>query len=259
MLTNYQNLTAQLLQNPAAPSSLYPTANLTNYINIARGQIAGEGQCIRRIGTVSSVVAQRNYNFSSISFSDTSVQGAIDMNWLMYGVGTGQKWVNNKPWAWFSLYGLNNPAPTNGPPIQWAQYGQGSAGTGSITGVGTGSMSSGNFYVDPPPDLVYTLYCECVCYPIALALDSDAEALPYLWTDAVPFYAAWLALMASQTSTRLDQAQRLYQLFEQFMTRARRAANAPSNTFNYEQSGDPTMQGKLGIRGASAGANGGGQ
>ena len=44
MLTAYLNATAILLQNPVAPTSLYSTANLTTFINTARGQLAGESE-----------------------------------------------------------------------------------------------------------------------------------------------------------------------------------------------------------------------
>ena len=116
-------------------------------------------------------------------------------------------------------------------------------------------MSSGSFYLDPLPDLAYTLNCDCACYPIALAADTDVESIPYLWTDAVPYYAAYMALMASQASARLDQAQRLYALYEQFMSRARNAANPTLNRAAFEQSQDPAMANRFGI--APARGNGG--
>ena len=258
MLTSDLSLTAQLLQNPAAPSALYPTAQLTNYINIARGQVAGEGECIRAIGTATATIGQRAYNFSSINFgvaATTGIQGAIKVRRIMYVVGSGQKWIKGKSWEWFDFQRFNNPVPPSGPPSEWAQYGQGSAGQGSITGVGSGTMSSGSFYLDPLPDLAYTLNCDCACYPIALAADTDVESIPYLWTDAVPYYAAYMALMASQASARLDQAQRLYALYEQFMSRARNAANPTLNRAAFEQSQDPAMANRFGI--APARGNGG--
>lgn len=248
MLTSYQNLTASLLQNPAAPSPLYPTALLTNFINIARGQVAAEGECVRAIGTVVTTIGQRAYNFSSISFSAAGVQGAINVRRIQYSVGSGQKWVKGKSWEWFDLQRFNNPVPPSGPPTEWAQYGQGSAGTGTITGAGSGTVNSGSFYIDPLPDLPYTLNCDCTCYPIALALDTDVEAIPYLWTDAVPYFAAYMALMSAQTSVRLEQAQRLFQLYEQFVSRARNGANPALNNFAFEQSADPARQNRMALQ-----------
>lgn len=251
MLTSYINITQNLLQSPPAPSTLYSTANLTTWINIARGQVASEGECVRAIGTVITTVGQRAYNFSAINLgtsSVTGIQGAINVRRIQYNVGSGQKWVKSKAWEWFDLYRLNNPVPPSGPPTEWAQYGQGSAGLGSITGEGSGSVNSGSFYIDPLPDLSYTLNCDCTCYPIALAADTDVEAIPYLWTDAVPYYAAYMALMSTQTSIRIEQAQRLFQLFEQFMARARGGANPSQNNFAYEQAADPFRGNRLGAQ-----------
>lgn len=246
MLNAYLTNTQNLLQSPAAPVSLYSTANLTLWINIARGQLAGEAECIRRIATIPTVIGVQNYNFSSLSFTDASVQGAINLRRIQYGVGTGQKWVRGKSWEWFDFQRLNNPAPPSGPPVEWAQYGQGSAGLGSITGEGGGTLSSGSFYIYPLPDMAYTLNCDCACYPIALVADSDPEAIPYLWTDAVPYFAAYLALMSAQTQARMAEAQRMYQLYKEFVARARNAANPAVNRYAYEQSQDPTLANKLG-------------
>jgi hypothetical protein len=241
VLTQYLTLTQQLLQNPAATSSLYPTAMLTNFINIARGQIAGEGRCVRAIGTIPTVIGQRIYAFSSITFTNTGIQGAINVRRIMYNVGLGQKWIKGKSWEWFDFQRFNNPVPTSGAPTEWAQHSAGSAGTGSITGIGGGTMRSGSFYIDPLPDIVYTLNCDSVCYPVALATDADVEVLPYLWTDAVPYFAAYMALMSSQTSTRIQQAQQLFALYEQFMNRARDFANPDLNNASFPQSQDHTM------------------
>jgi hypothetical protein len=246
VLTQYLALTNQLLQNPPAPSTLYSPALLINYINIARGQVAGEGRCIRKIGTLSTVIGTRNYNFSAITFGAAGVQGAINVRRIMYNVGTGQKWIKGKSWEWFDFQRLNNPVPTSGAPTEWAQHDAGSAGTGSITGVGSGTMLSGSFWIDPIPDMVYTLNCDACCYPIALAADTDVEALPYLWTDAVPYFAAYLALMSAQTSTRIQQAQQLFALYEQFMARARDFANPDLNNFAFPQSQDPTKANRFG-------------
>jgi hypothetical protein len=255
VLTQYLTLVQNLLQAPAAPTSLYPTALLTNYVNIARGQIAGEGQCIRRIGTLTTTIGSRGgYPFSSIVFTDTAVQGAINVRRIMYTVGTGQKWIKGKSWEWFDFQRFNNPVPTSGAPTEWAQHSQGSAGTGAITGEGSGSMSSGSFYIDPIPDLAYVLNCDCCCYPVALVVDADKEALPYLWSDAVPYFASYLALMSSQTSTRIQQAQQLFALYEQFMQRARTFANPELNNFAYAQSPDPFKANRLGVGQPAQGA-----
>jgi hypothetical protein len=246
VLAAYETRVKQLLQNPSAPSSLYATSDIDGWINQARGQVAGEGECVRRIGTVSTVIGQRNYNFSSLSFGDSSVAGAIHVRRVSFNVASGQKIVYSRAWEWFDLFLFNNPVPVNGPPARWAQYGQGSAGIGSVTGVGAGSITSGSFYLDPPPDGIYTLNCDCCCYPAALTIDADPEALPYLWTDAVSYFAAYLALLSSQTSARMADAERMFGYYQTFVKRARQFANPSVDRFQFEQAGDPVQLTKLG-------------
>lgn len=250
MLTAYQAQTTSLLQNPGAPSSLYATSDITRWINIARGQLAGEAECIRVLGTLSTVAGQRNYNFSSLDTgvaATTGVRGAIHVRSVQYGVGQGQQWVAPRNWEWFQLYGLNNPVPVNGPPTMWSQFGQGSAGTS------TGSTASGSFYLDPPPDIAYMLYCDCVCYPIALVDDTTIEAIPYLWTDAVSFFAAYYALLSAQTGARQADAARMFEAYSTFVERARKASNPSVNRWLYSQSPDPTLISKLGLQQKQAG------
>jgi len=248
VLNQYLLQTQQLLQNPAAPSPLYATSDLTGWINTARGQLAGEGECIRAIGTIPTVIGQRAYNFSSINVgvaATTGVQGVIHVRSVRYAVGDGFQRVESRAWPWFELFSLNNPEPQAGPPVEWSQFAQGSSGQS------TGSGASGSFYLDSPPDLVYVLSCDCVCYPQKLAADGDVEAIPFLWTDAAPFFAAYLALMSAQTNARIADAERLFGQYKTFMGRARQFANPSVLRSQYEQALDPTLTSKLGLQKAT--------
>lgn len=251
MLTAYITQTQRLLQNPKSPTSLYSTSDITDWINIARGQLAGESECIRRIGTLSTVANQQAYDFASITLpggasSASGLQGVINVRRVMYSVASGQKWLPPRPWEWFDLYVNNNPVPQAGPPTVWSQYGQGSA-PGS-----TGSFSGGSLYVNTP-DIVYTLNLDCVCYPIALADDSTKEAIPYLWTDAVPFFAACYALWSAQTNARMADAERYFNTYKMFVERARQASNPSVGRWQYAQALDPAQAGKLGIKAPAGG------
>lgn len=249
MLTAYLNRTRQLLQNPSAPTSLYSDSDLTSWINVARGQVAGESEGIRIIGTISAVVGQQSYNFSSINLgvsATTGVQGVIHVRRISYTTGGGQKWITPRAWEWFDFYHLSNTVPVNAAPTSWSQYGQGSAGTG------TGSGASGSFYITPP-DSTYTLNCDCVCYPIALVNDATVEAVPYLWTDAVSYFAAYLALLSAQTGQRQADAERMLARYTEFTERARKFSNPSVNRYIYQQAGDPTQANKIGISGKGQG------
>lgn len=256
MLTAYTTQTARLLQNPAAPTTLYTNADLTSYINTARGQLAGEGDCIRYMATIETVVGQQVYNFSAVNTgvaATNGVEGVINIRQVTYNYGNGQRWIASRAWEWFMQYHLNNPVPVQGPPQVWAQYGQGAAPGSS------GSTGGGSFYIDPVPDAVYTLNLDCVCYPIPLVDDTTVEAIPYLWTDAVPFYAAAYALWSSQTNARMEDAERYFNTYLKFLNRARSAANPDLLRHQYAQAGDPIQQNKIAFRGAGGQQAGGAQ
>jgi hypothetical protein len=247
VLTAYLSTVRALLQNPPASTQLYSDANLTSFINTARGQLAGEAECIRAIGTIPTIANQQAYNFSTINAgvpAATGIQAPIHVRRINVGVGNGQVWVEGRPWEWFNFYVLNNPIPNPAQPSIWAQYGQGAAPSSQI---GVGATGGGSFYINVP-DAVYTLYCDCVCYPIALAVDGDAEAIPYQWTDAVPFLACYYALLSAQTDARRAAAEAYYNYYKVFLERARTQANPSPLRWQYEQAGDPVQAMKLGVK-----------
>ena len=240
MINNYLQLTQQLLADPRQEA--FNPSFLKRYVNMARGQIAGEARCVRVLGTIPTVVGQRNYNFSALNIgtpATTGVQGIIHIRSIRYALGGGYRWLAPRNWPWFEFYHLNNVIPPSGQPVIWSQYGQGSAGLGTITGDGAAGTGTGSFYIDPVPDIVYTLTCDCACYPIALNVDTDFEAIPYLWTDAVPYYAAYWALMSAGTAQRAQDADRFFNIYKMFVQRARDAATPDVNKYEYEQVPDP--------------------
>ncbi len=125
MLAAYIVATRSLLQLPGSNStSLYTDADLTRFINTARGQVAGEAECIRVIGTIPTVVGQRPYRFQDISLgvpATTGVQAVINIGSMSYAVpgASGELWMTPRPWPWFTLFELNNAAPLSGPPRTW--------------------------------------------------------------------------------------------------------------------------------------------
>lgn len=243
-LTEYQARVTRLLQYPAAPTSLYATADITGWINQARAQLSGEAECIRKLGTLSTTIDQRAYNFSAINVgvpATTGIRGPINVRQVFYTVGEGLQFIYPRNWEWFVLYNMNTPVPVAGVPSTWAQYGQGSAGSS------TQSDASGSIYIDPPPDIAYDLTLDCTCYPIDLIDNTTIEAIPWPWTDAVPFLAAYYALLSSQTSARTADAERYFNYYSMYVERARKAANPSVNRFLYQQSPDPTQMNKLGL------------
>jgi hypothetical protein len=132
--------------------------------------------------------------------------------------------------------------PTSGQPVTWSQLGQGTSGT---------------FYLDPIPDTIYPLFCDVVGYPSALVLDTDPEAIPYLWTDAVPYFAAYLAYLSAQAPARQNDAARMFEFYTEFIDRARRASTPDVNSTMYPQQHDPAQLSKLGLSPKQAAQGGG--
>jgi hypothetical protein len=236
LLNKYLLQVQNLLQSPGAPTALYDNTTLTNAINLARSQLAGESESIRFLGTINTAIGIRNYNFTSINTgvsATNGIAGALNVRSILYSVASGQKWVRIRPWEWFQFYYMNSPVPMGGAPKSWAQYQPG---------------QSGSFYIDPPPDLVYVLTCDCVCVPIALVDDTTVEAIPYPWQDAVQFLAAFFVLLSAQSGARSADANRHYERYEEFVNRARRFANPNVTRYVFEQEQDPTTLNKLGVQ-----------
>ena len=252
MLNAYISQTQQLLQNPNAPKTLYSIPDIVGWVNIARGQLAGEAECIRRQGSLTLVASTRSYDFTAITVSPaTGIGGVINVRQILLAIGNatpqGYRWIRPRGYEWFTLYQLNNPVPALGTPKVWSQYAQGAA---PQTGF---QASGGNLQFDPIPDTGYTIQADCVCYPAPLNGDTDPEAIPYLWTDAVPYFAAYLALLSAQSTARIADANRMKDLYELFVQRARQFANPSVVPYQSPQSGDPTRANKLGLQVARGG------
>lgn len=240
MLTAYETAVLALLQAPSSPTPLVPTATIDIYINIARGQVAGQGKCVRQYATLGLVAGTRSYPFSAIVFTGVGIAGPNDARMIWYQVGmgdggAGQKIIANQPFEWFAQYRLNNPVPPEGPPSEWAQLGQGQLGT---------------LFFDPVPDIAYVCPIDVECAPAPLVTDASPEAIPPLWQDAVPFYAAWLALMQLQRQADADM---MLKRFQDLMNRARQAATPDVLPDNFEQTPDLTLGNKLGATGRGGG------
>lgn len=227
-LDTYLQKTQLLLGD--ADQAIFNEADLKTYINIGRGQIAGEGECVRAFVELSVSDATQVYPFSSISFGGltTSILGALNVRQISYTIGTGKKATYSRPWQWFQTYVLNDPAPIPGPPNTWSQYGQG---------------ANGSIYVNLL-DGPYTLSLDAVCLPVDLVDNTTPESIPALWTDAIPFWAAYYALMSIGSDEKSDKR---YQQYETFMSRARGSATSSVLPNSFSQSPDPFAGNRLGL------------
>jgi hypothetical protein len=196
MLIQYQQTTRRLLND--AGFTKFNDFDLRDWINIGRNQAAAEGEAIRQIGTFNTVSFQQAYGFSSIVVSGVGFGSVQSVRMI----GGGGNRLNPRTWEWLFDYYISPNTPS-GVPKDWAQLGQGIYGT---------------IYLGPTPSSVITLSLDVVLLPAALSADSDPESLPYPFTDAVPYFAAYMALLSIND---IKNAENFYQLYERFMMRAR--------------------------------------
>lgn len=213
MLNQYLQRT-QLLLTDMKQELLNP-AFLTMFINTARGQLAGESECVRFIGSLSTVAATQSYAFSAIT-TTTGIQNVFNVRRINYLSGSGQQFISPLPWEWFDLYYLNNVAPVSAAPQVWAQFAQGVLGS---------------FYLSPIPNGVFQLKLDVSCNPSALAADSDPEVIPYPWTDAVPYFAAYLSYVYAQNG---EKASQMLGLYREFTDRAGKISTPAVVPYQYE-------------------------
>lgn len=238
MLTQYLTQTSRLLQNPAAPTSLYATADLTDYINTARNQLAGESFCVQYLTTVTTNPSTQSISFGSINLTTVSTSMASVLNvrqcWIDNGDGVGGSMIFPRPWAWFAMFSsLSNPASQPGRPTMFAQYSR---------GVG------GSLLLDPTPDNYYTLKLDCVMLPVTLVSDSTPEAIPYPFTDCVAYLAAYYALLGAQSQARQADADRMFARYREFLARANNMCNPIILKPQYMSEQDMTLMNKLGLQ-----------
>ena len=202
-LAAYETLTQALLQAPSSPIPLIATATLDSYINIARNQVAADGECVRYPAVLGTTASTQSYYFSQIPVSGLAgVQSVIAVRSAQIGISP----VYIISWERFSRYYLNSGQA--GTPLVCAQQGQGTAGT---------------LFFSPIPTGPFAVVLDTVCLPITLTTDSTPEAIPLLWTDAVPFYAAWLAMQSLQ---RQADAQMMLERYTALMRRGRQLATS---------------------------------
>ena len=226
----YLQRTQLLLNDPK--EERFNLFDLLSYVNTARGQVAGEGECIRQYGElVVSPPGGVQYPFSLIVIpgSEAGLGGFINVRMITYQIASGALRVNAREWEWFNNYVLAKAVPFVGAPKYWAQFGQGNTGSIFIN------------YLD----FQYTLNLDIVAFPADLVNAFDPDPIPPLWSDAVPYFAAYLALLTMPGGEKsADEMFRLYQLFAQ---RARTFATPSALPHQYSQVPDPTMPAKLGI------------
>lgn len=206
LLSQYQNITQSLIQSPQSPIPLLTTTLLTDFINIARAQVALDGECVRTSGTGSIGGGLTELPLAT-TVSLPAGSGYAQALVVRNGTVAGAR-IDIRPWDWFVAYNMATPRVTT----VMSHQGQGSLSVLYFSSQGGGA-----------------LWLDVVALPINLGTDEDPDVIPYPWTDAVPFYAAYYSYMAFQRQADADMFMMRYR---DLMRRARgesSSTNLPEN------------------------------
>ncbi len=184
------------------PGSGYDNSTVISFTG-GGGTVAATASPV--INCWNTVAGQEVYTFAA---ANTYAQLTSGVESILFVESVAVSWGALKPvlsqWNWNDLQAYVRAYPVqNNQPAIWAQLGQG---------------QSGSLYLQPVPVQPAAMDWVCICIPINLVLDSDTEAIPYPWTDCVPYYAAYLAFMNAR---RKDEAANMYKIFEMLMMQAR--------------------------------------
>jgi hypothetical protein len=193
---------------------------LTNYINRARRRIAATSGCMRCVppGT-QTVPSQEVYPFSAwnslVQSTYPTAAGILACRSLAIGIG-GQWTQNPSNGQWSITQGTWKPLWKR---LIWTDFQArfriyGGTFIGSITYPGWwaqyGEGPNAVLYLAPIPTIAAPMEVDLTVIPQPLLTDDDPEPIPYPWTDAVSYWAAFLALIQQQ---RKEDAQAMVELF----------------------------------------------
>lgn len=154
------------------------------------------------------VPAQEVYQFQSfnplIRGTGTGADSIIAINSIAISWGSMKPMLRNMPWGDFQAYLRAYNVGNQGYSRVWSQYQRG---------------VNGSFYIWPIPSQFSQMDLDCICLPAPLSLDNNLqiEAIPYPWTQAVPYKAAEVAVLGEPDLRDLaDRYRQHYDLRMQF-------------------------------------------
>jgi hypothetical protein len=202
VLNAYISQTQRLLNDEQA--QFYSTSDLTQFINIGRSTLAYQSECLIANGAISTMNGQQTYGLANISPPPGGYLSAINVRSIISRVNGVSSVLEKRPWQWFTNYKLQGQTGNQtGVPTVWSMQNQGAMGF---------------VWFWPIPNGTVNLTPEVSWVPQALTFDTDPEILGYPWTDAVPYFAAYLAYVNAQ---RGSDAERMMGMFNAFMKASR--------------------------------------
>lgn len=221
--------TATIIANivGTAITSYTITSAGTGYVNVPTATVTGTGTGatltlgINLLNT--TIQAQELYTFANantiidLTSATTGLSGIYGVMSVAISQGNIRPTMRYLPFVDFQAYCRAFEGTVQNYPVVFTQYGQG---------------ESGSIYLFPVPSGTYNMEWDTYCQPIDLVTDSTVEAIPYPWTEAVPYYAAMLCYEYSQ---RNDDSQRMMSLYKQKMVEARAFSQPPQVPDMYEE------------------------
>jgi len=173
-LSGYITETRRLLHDVNA--NFWTNAELTDYINDGRGHLVQDTGCNRVLQNHTITTGTETIDFSALP---EGVRTLDVLNVILY-------WGNTRiplyylPWTDFNAQ-LRYWQTYTGRPIGFSMYGP------------------KKIYISPTADQDYACEIDTVVEPEDLSDSSPTETLPSPFTEAVPFYAAYLAKYQEQS------------------------------------------------------------
>lgn len=172
-------VTGFTITNPGTGYVVLPT------ITLSGGGGSGAAATVTLTPFLTTIASQEVYNFTAysslIQASNPGVDSILAVQTVAVSWGSQKPVLRNTDWSTFQAYCRSvNLASTNWPTI-WSQYAQG---------------ANGSLYLWPIPSQAMQMDWDCYCLPSDLVTDATPEVVPYPWTRAVPYYAAYLAKMS---------------------------------------------------------------
>jgi hypothetical protein len=185
----------RLLHDPN--NQMWSVQEMTDYINGGRNRVAADTKALRTLVTSISLTAQvDNYNVAAtVTPGLPTGQGVVDVMGISVYWGNTRYKLGYQPYTRLDAFGRPWTNNYQRPEI-FTRF-------GALT-----------VYVAPIPDQNYVTDWDVAVTPAAMVNTTDPEVMPYPFTVAVKYHAAWLAKFKEQ---QLGEAKIFYDAYRQEM------------------------------------------
>ena len=185
-LSGYITETRRLLHDVNA--NFWTDAELTDYINDGRGHLVQDTGCNRVLQTYTTVYNVETIDFSALPEGDDTIDVlTINLYW-----GNSRVPMYYMAWSNFNAQ-LRFWQNYTGRPVGFSMYGP------------------KRIFIGPKPDQAYLIELDTVVLKPPLTDASPNETLPSPFTEAVPFYAAYIAKYQEQSYGEAEIFKQEYQ------------------------------------------------